>query len=90
MNIPLIGHLFGKREPLPLSFNDIPMRGRDGQFSPSPKTMARLNRKASVNGLLAVYNATTPLEKRKAETEEFFARASQSRSLGRGDMGKGL
>ena len=84
--IPIL-RLFAK--PAPLSFNDIPMRGRDGQFSPSPKTMARLNRKASVNGLLAVYNATTPLEKRKAETEEFFARASQSRSLGRGDMGKG-
>ena len=85
----LLSFILPKREPLPLSFHDIPMRGRDGQFTDSPKTKSARNRAASVRCQLAVYNETIPLEKRKAETEEFFARASQSRSLGRGDMGKG-
>lgn len=35
---------------------------------------AEANRRASINGQLAVYNATTTAEQRKADTEAYFAR----------------
>lgn len=64
-----ISALFRKSDPLPHVLMDIPMRSSDGQFAPSPKTMARRSRYASVRLQLAVYQAVTTPEQRKAEAE---------------------
>lgn len=57
---------------------DLPQRSASGQFTLSPKSRARLNRRASINCQLGVYVATTTREQRLAETEAFIAKARET------------